>query len=116
MKKIYVLLFILSAIALQFCTSSKKMVTKTKTKTQALTYTGNVKPLIQASCSPCHIAGQGNKKDYSSYANAKGDIDDILRRIQLNPTDRGFMPFKHPKLSDADIHVFQQWKADGLAE
>ena len=82
----------------------------------AVTYAGNIQPLIQSNCAPCHIAGKGNKKDYNNFANAKADIDDILKRIQMNPTDRGFMPFKHSKLSDSVIHVFQQWKTDGLAE
>jgi hypothetical protein len=40
----------------------------------------------------------------------------MLTRINLNPGDRGFMPFKHPKLSDNTINVFAQWKKDGLLE
>jgi hypothetical protein len=68
-------------------------------------------------CSPCHIPAKGgNKKAYDNYGNVKNDIDDIIRRISLNPGDRGFMPFKHAKLSDSTIAVFVKWKADGLAE
>jgi hypothetical protein len=31
---------------------------------------------------------RGNKKPYDNYANVKADIEEILRRIQLNPTDK----------------------------
>ena len=41
----------------------------------------------------------------------------MIRRIELNPTDKGFMPFrKTEKLSDSTIAVFKQWKADGMLE
>ncbi len=44
------------------------------------------------------------------------DIDAILDRINKNPEDRGFMPFKHPKLPDSTINVFVNWKKNGLRE
>jgi hypothetical protein len=45
------------------------------------------------------------------------DIDEIIRRIELNPTDKGFMPFKKTaKLNDSTINVFKKWKADGMLE
>jgi hypothetical protein len=74
------------------------------------------KPLIVANCSPCHIPPKGFKKALDTYDAAKTNIDDMLTRINLNPGDRGFMPFKHPKLSDSTINVFAQWKKDGLLE
>ena len=46
----------------------------------------------------------------------KTDIDEIVRRIQLNPGDKGYMPFKRPKLSDSTIMVFKQFKQDGVLE
>src|SRR5688500_17255299 len=66
-----------------------------------LAYTSDVQPLIMPHCSPCHIEGKGNKTPYNNYANAKRDIDDILLRINKNPDEKGFMPFRHPKLSDS---------------
>jgi hypothetical protein len=81
-----------------------------------LNYETNLKTVIAGNCAPCHIAGKGNKKPYDNYANVKTDIDDIIRRIELNPTDRGFMPFKHGKLTDSTIAVFKQWRSDGLLE
>jgi hypothetical protein len=59
---------------------------------------------------------QGNKKPLTSYDAVKSNIDDILERIKKNPTDKGFMPFKHPKLSDSTIQVFVAWKNEGLSE
>jgi hypothetical protein len=58
----------------------------------------------------------GNKKPLDSYTAVSSTADEILRRIQLAPTDRGFMPNRKPKLSDSTINVIKQWKADGLTE
>jgi hypothetical protein len=81
------------------------------------TYAANVTTVITNHCTPCHIPAKGgNKKSYDNFANVRSDIDEIIRRIELNPGDRGFMPFKHPKLSDSTITVFKQWKADGMLE
>ncbi len=110
--------FILLAVSVLFayCSHSKKA-TATVTEVPKLTYQANIQPIILGSCAPCHIPSQnGSKKAYDNYANTSADADDIIMRIQLNPGDRGFMPFKHPKLSDSTINVFKQWKADGLLE
>ena len=96
------------------CSSSKKATTTTKA---ASTYEHDIQTLVMNNCSPCHIPSKGgNKKPYDNYANMKADIDDIIRRIQLNPGEPGYMPFKRPKLSDSTISVFKQWKTDGLLE
>ena len=112
MKK-FVVLTTLVAMAIVFsnCHGSKKTAAVPK-----LTYEANLKTVIETNCAPCHIAGKGNKKPYDNFANVKTDIDDMIRRIELNPEDRGFMPFKHPKLPAATIAIFKQWRADGLLE
>jgi len=113
MKKYSVLMAIaVSGLILSQCHSSKKAM-KSVPK---LTYTGNLMAVIEANCSPCHIPPKGNKKPYDNYANVSKDIDEMLRRIQLNPTDKGFMPFKKARLSDSTITIFKQWKADGMLE
>ncbi len=112
MKKVLVLSgLIATAILFYNCHSSKKAAAAPK-----LTYNSNLKSVIETNCSPCHIAGKGNKKAYDNYANVKSDIDDMIRRIELNPEDRGFMPFKHPKLPEATIAIFKQWRTDGSLE
>jgi hypothetical protein len=113
MKVLSVLLLVVIMVALQFCSSTKKAATQQVPK---LTYASNIQPLVIANCSPCHFPPKGNKKPYESYLAVITDIDDILIRIQKKPEEKGFMPFKHPKLSDSTINVFVQWKKDGLLE
>ena len=112
MKKIVLFSLIASGTVFQFCTSTKKA----QAPVQKVTYTADVAPLIQNNCSPCHIPPKGNKEALNTYDAAKAHIDESIKRIQLNPTDKGFMPFKHPKLSDSTITVFVKWKEDGLLE
>jgi hypothetical protein len=117
MKKYLVISgMIATAVIFYNCHGSKKATSSVPPPPAPLTYEANVKSVIGAYCGPCHISGQGNKKPYDNYANVKSDIDDILRRIQLNPADRGFMPFKKAKLTDSTIAIFKQWKTDGLGE
>lgn len=115
MKKIR-LLFILGicSLFLAYCSSSKKAAQKTP-KT---TYLNDLSVVISSNCAPCHIPSKGgNKKAYDNYANVKSDIDEMIRRIELNPTERGFMPFKKTeKLPDDVVAVFKKWKADGMLE
>jgi hypothetical protein len=116
MKK-YLILVSMMTIAVIFynCHSSKKATAAVPPP--KLNYETNLKTVIMANCSPCHIAGKGNKKPYDNYANVQTDIDEMIRRIQLNPTDKGFMPFKKTaRISDSTIAVFKQWRTDGLLE
>ena len=121
MKKYLILLLLPGVLVFQFCSSSKKSSSTssstpaTSTPTVAkMTFDTNLKPLISEKCSPCHTTG--NKKKLDVYAGSKETVDDIIARIEKNPGEKGFMPFKHDKLSDSAINVFKQWKADGLLE
>lgn len=116
MKKIFIMMALGSAaLVLSNCGSSKKVAAAEVPK---LTYSGNLQMVIADKCAPCHIPSKGgNKRPYDNFANVKSDIDEIIRRVELNPTDRGFMPFKKPaKLSDSTINLFKQWRTDGLLE
>ncbi len=116
MKKYFVLLGVsFSALTLSNCSSAKK---SAATEIPKSTYTTNVSAVIMNSCSPCHIpANGGKKKPYDNFANVKTDIDEIIRRIELEPAVKGFMPFKKTaKLSDSTIAVFKKWKEDGMLE
>ena len=117
MKK-YFLAFLLAGTSLVFsyCSGSKKAASA-KAETPKLAYENSIQTLIVGNCSPCHIPEKGGKKKaYDNYANVKSDIDEILRRTELEPHERGFMPFKKTKLSDSTIAVFRQWKNEGLLE
>lgn len=115
MKKLFVVLALVLPLIFQFCTSSKKA-KSVVVAAPAITYMANVQPTIVSNCSPCHIPPKGFKKALDTYDAAKSSIDDIISRIQLQPGDNGFMPFKHPKLADSTIMVFVNWKKGGLAE
>ena len=122
MKKIYVFAgMAVLALGLTYCSSSKKAARKAAETAAAVpktTYTANVSTVIAGNCAPCHIPSKGgNKKPYDNYANVKADIDNIIHRIELNPTDRGFMPFKKTEKLPADvIAVFKKFKEDGALE
>lgn len=115
MKKYFIAASVIAvAIFFSNCHGSRKAASA---KPPALSYEANIKTIIATDCSPCHIpAKRGNKKPFDTYDNAKAEIDEIIRRIEMNPADRGFMPFKHPRLSDSTIAVFKKWKDDGLME
>jgi len=114
MKKFGIISLIIAALFFQYCSSSKK--SSSAAKPVLLNYVTNVQPTIVANCSPCHIPPRGNKKALDTYDAAKSNVDDIIARIKLAPGQRGFMPFKHDKLSDSVINIFVQWKSDGLLE
>lgn len=123
MKKIYLTLLVAgAALAFTYCSSTKNSTgstakTEAKPVVKKISYQDNVMGIVQANCAPCHFPDKGgNKKPLDSYAAVSAQSDEILRRIQLMPTERGFMPNRKPKLSDSTINVIKQWKADGLTE
>lgn len=117
MKKYFVFLPLIAvALIFSYCKSSKKaMASKTPPK---MVFENSLQTVIVGNCSPCHIPAKGGqKKPYDNYANVKTDIDEIIRRIELSPGEKGFMPFrKEARLSDSTIAVFKKWKEDGLLE
>ena len=113
MKKIIFALPVL-AVSLIFmnCHSSRKA---TASAPAASSFQKDLLPVIQQNCSPCHIPDKGgNKKAYDNFANVHSDIDEMIRRIELHPGERGFMPFRRQRLEDSTIMVFKKWKQDGL--
>jgi hypothetical protein len=117
MKKISVFIsLVIVAMVISYCSPEKKAAREAK-RHPKLKYEINIKALVAANCTPCHIPSKGgNKKPFDTYAAAQANIDDMIRRISLTPADRGFMPFKGKKLSDSIINQFRQWKTDGLLE
>jgi hypothetical protein len=114
MRKVsFAVILFSAALFFQYCSSSKKAAASVPA---AITYQTDVMPVIQSSCAPCHIEGKGNKKPLDNYASASSVADDMIARVQKSPSERGFMPFKHDKLSEAAILVFVNWKKDGLKE
>jgi len=110
----------LSVIVLAACHHKKPQTEPTAnaaTNPSAVSYAVNMKSIVADHCSPCHIPAKGgNKKALDNYDGLKSSIDDAIRRIELNPGDKGFMPAMHPKLSDSTIAVFKQWRDAGTPQ
>jgi hypothetical protein len=81
-----------------------------------VTYVADVKPLLTASCAPCHVAGGGNPNKWDDFATTKSKINSILDRVQRESTAAGFMPKGGTKLSADKIALLNKWVADGLLE
>jgi hypothetical protein len=113
MKRLCIALIVVLGFVFTYCSSGKKAAAA---KQVPITYMADIAPLMTTHCTPCHFPPRGNKKPLNTYAAVKDEIDEVIERIRLNPTDKGFMPMKHPKLSDSTINVFVQWKATGLKE
>ncbi|MDA3613777.1 c-type cytochrome [Polluticaenibacter yanchengensis] len=118
MKKLRILLIVPVIGIFQFCGSSKKA-TETKTtapvaKAKTISFETDVKPIVMNTCAPCHTVGK--KSHLFEYDIAKEHIDETIERIKKGEADRGFMPKNGKKMSDADIAVFEQWKANGFAK
>ncbi len=112
MKRFSLAAVILAVVTVfSYCSSSRKAAAKVP----LLTYEANIQQLVTDKCAPCHIPSKGgNKLAFDNFEAVKANIDPIIERIMKMPGEKGFMPFKRPKLSDSAILVFKQWKADGM--
>ena len=114
MKNVLVIFCLLGAVVFAACAKKN---TASKTTEKHTTYTAEVFPLIQMKCSPCHLPSKGgNKADFENYSSTMKHGAEILERIQLNPGERGFMPFKHEKLTAEEIAVIKKWVDAGMLE
>ncbi len=119
MKKIFCILTLFVVLFFAAC-SKKSSPGKTAEipKVRATTYTDDVMPLIQMKCAPCHLPSKGGfKANFENYASAQKFGAEMVSRIERNPGEKGFMPFKQTnKLAAEEIAVFKKWVSDGLVE
>lgn len=80
------------------------------------TYLADVKPIMTASCAPCHMAGGANPNKWDDYTATKTKIASIIERVKREPGTTGFMPRNGTKLPADKIAVLEKWVADGLLE
>ena len=86
-------------------------------KIKVTSYTADVLPLLQSKCTPCHLPSKGGfKANFEIYTSAIKYAADMVTRVQFNPGEKGFMPFKHEKLSAEEIAVFKKWVEGGMTE
>ena len=121
MKNVLVVLTLF--VALLFAACAKKSTPTTTAaaepaKPKATSFTKDLMPLIQMKCSPCHLPSKGgNKANFETFAGAQKFGAAMVSRIEMEPGQRGFMPFKSPtKLSAEEIAVFKKWVSDGMLE
>jgi len=97
--------------------TAKKETVQPADNVPKVSYTSNIRPLIESKCTPCHIPARGGfKTSFDNYAAAKSYINDMITRVQLSSTDPKYMPFKKPPLSKTDIDVLKNWQKGGLIE
>lgn len=118
MKKIQGCLFLLGLGMLSQCNSTKNATTVAEEmKISTISYDTNIKGIISNNCSPCHFPDKGgNKPPLNSYELVVAQANEIVRRVEMHPGDRGFMPMKHERLSDSVISVLKTWIAEGKTE
>jgi hypothetical protein len=81
-----------------------------------VTYTGDVQPILQANCSPCHAGSNfGGHNAATVYADAVRVADDMVDEIDsggMPPECDGGDPGDPGCVSEADLEVIEQWVDD----
>jgi len=86
--------------------------------TDSVTYTANVKAIIDANCVSCHAnGGSASFRPLTTYAQVKDAVENagLLNRIQLQNGEDGLMP-QTGRMPQGNIDIILQWDADGLLE
>ncbi len=83
-----------------------------------VSYATDIAPIIATKCSPCHFPEKGKVAYLHTYELVRREISDILYRVQLKPSSKDYMPFKQKKeaVTEAEVALMQQWKAEGFAK
>lgn len=113
-KILFIVGSLVLVVFLQNCKSAKsKYVAPT-----AYSYSKDVAPIIQTSCTPCHFPPEGRKEALNSYETVKNHIAEIIRTVQLPKDNPKFMPFKSrkPALTESEIAILVTWQKDGMPQ
>ena len=81
-------------------------------------YDKDIVPIINDRCTPCHMPPDGKVLPLNTYDAVKGHIDEVIKRVKLPSTERGFMPLKlkKPALTAEMIATLEKWKQEGFAK
>jgi len=84
----------------------------------SVTYTQHIEPIIKAKCTPCHYPETGKADMLNTYDLVRSHIGGIIYRVQLDPENKRYMPYKQKKeaLTADEIALLQQWKAEGFGK
>jgi mono/diheme cytochrome c family protein len=113
LNKITPVALILLIVGFVSCTAGKQATSA------ALTYTTNVKPIIDANCaSTCHNAGRPAAGiDLTTYEKVKEQTLTGKLIIAIQHADGAKpMPKKAPKMDDATIQTIVNWASSGAAQ
>ncbi|PJJ09385.1 hypothetical protein CLU83_2738 [Flavobacterium sp. 1] len=90
----------------------------TGTTTTTISYTKNVKSIIDGNCVSCHSSGRSASfRPLTTYAEVKTAVESagLLGRIQLQSGQQGLMP-QGGRMSQVNIDLIVKWNTDGLKE
>src|SRR4051812_2796180 len=81
-----------------------------------VTYTANVKSIIDQNCIGCHASG-GSLLPLTTYTEVRDAVSNngLLDRIQRQNGTPGVMP-RAGRMSQDKINIILQWNTDGLLE
>jgi uncharacterized membrane protein len=120
-KNKYAFVFMLTAvtIVLQVCKPAQSTTASKPAEEPAVplvSYEKDIKPILLGKCTPCHFPETGKKKMLDNYAAVKTDVNEILRRVKLNPEEAAYMPFKSkkPALTADEIAMLDNWLKQGM--
>ncbi len=112
--KIRLILIAVISVVIASCSASKKTTT-----TSAITYTKDIKPIIDEQCGmKCHNAERpADGIELTTYASVKeqsvnGKLIPAIQQVEGAVP----MPKKNPKLDDASIQKIVDWVAAGAPE
>ncbi len=85
---------------------------------QKVTYTADVKSIIDNNCIFCHNDPPVNGAPTSliTFENVSNQANSVLNRISRQAGENGAMPTGGPRLPQQSIDLIQQWIDDGLLE
>ncbi len=115
--KTYLAFLLLLSITIVFCKTPRKTASSASgNHAPMISYEKDISPIMVRSCTPCHFPEEGKKKLLNTYEATKGNIVDILNRIQLPVSDIKFMPFKSKKapLTTAEIKLIKDWATQNM--
>ena len=81
-----------------------------------ISYTKNVKSIIDTKCISCHQTGKSAAfRPLTTYAEVKAAVENagLLNRIQLQNGEQGIMP-QGGRMSQTNIDLIKKWNTDGL--
>ncbi|OUS01912.1 hypothetical protein A9Q86_04480 [Flavobacteriales bacterium 33_180_T64] len=119
MKNIYKLYFILISLVFSCSNANEEDLIDATPLPTIVTYTDNVKSIIDNNCIICHNNPPENGAPMSllTYSDVKNAVENrgLIQRVSSN--DQAFlMPFGGPRLPQALIDLIVQWEINGLLE